>query len=144
MQAVILSPVTAAAAAPAGRDWGQGAAHQNALVLLLELPTPIEQFCTYCRQWSFPLPLPLPLLGVFGAKELPANGGDLPWSDELEHACLAEYIGAAPYSEVAAFPTAVCRNMHRSAIVEKVTSELGSLSLGYHTCGRPRSNVGMA
>lgn len=53
-----------------------------------------------CRQWSFPLPLPLPLLGVFGAKALPLSGGNFPWSDELEHACLAEYIGAAPYSEV--------------------------------------------
>ena len=53
-----------------------------------------------CRQWSFPLPLPLPLLGIFGAKKLPLSGGDLPWSDELEHACLAEFIGLAPYSEV--------------------------------------------
>lgn len=53
-----------------------------------------------CRQWSFPVPLPLPLLGIFGAKQLPLNGGSFPWSDELEHACLAEFIGAAPYSEV--------------------------------------------
>ena len=55
-----------------------------------------------CRQWSFPLPLPLPLLGIFGAKKLPLSGGNLPWSDELEHACLAEFIGLAPYSEVSA------------------------------------------
>ena len=55
-----------------------------------------------CRQWSFPLPLPLPLLGIFGAKKLPLSGGNLPWSDELEHACLAEFIGLAPYSEVRA------------------------------------------
>lgn len=60
----------------------------------------MEKVGDTCRQWSFPLPLPLPLLGVFGAKALPLSGGDLPWSDELEHVCLAEYIGAAPYSEV--------------------------------------------
>ena len=67
-------------------------------------PSPFRCTCDAtlgaCRQWSFPLPLPLPLLGIFGAKKLPLSGGDLPWSDELEHACLAEFIGLAPYSEV--------------------------------------------
>ena len=66
-----------------------------------------------CRQWAFPLPLPLPLLGIFGAKELPVNGGKFPWSDELEHACLAEAIGAAPYSEVPAFLHVHFCTLHR-------------------------------
>jgi hypothetical protein len=61
---------------------------------------PITVFGYARRQWSFPLPLPLPLLGIFGAQALPLSGGDFPWSDELDHACLAEYIGAAPYTEV--------------------------------------------
>lgn len=53
-----------------------------------------------CRQWSWPINLPLPLLGIFGAKTLYNSAADLPWSDELEHVSLAEKIGIAPYSEV--------------------------------------------
>ncbi|CAL5224815.1 g7564 [Coccomyxa viridis] len=60
---------------------------------------PLAQVYYSPKQWAFPLPLPLPLLGIFGAKQLPPSGGSFPWSDELEHACLAEFIGAAPYSE---------------------------------------------
>ena len=56
--------------------------------------------CVAHRQWSWPINLPLPLLGIFGAKTLHNSGPDLPWSDELEHVSLAEKIGIAPYSEV--------------------------------------------
>ena len=70
--------------------------------------TCFQDACCPCRQWSFPLPLPLPLLGIFRAKQLPLSGGSFPWSNELEHACLAEFIGAAPYSEVLFHPT--CQN----------------------------------
>ena len=56
--------------------------------------------CHARRQWSWPINLPLPLLGIFGAKTLSNSGPDLPWSEELEHVSLAEKIGIAPYSEV--------------------------------------------
>ena len=49
--------------------------------------------------------LPLPLLGIFGARTLPADGAGVPWRDELEHHCLAEKIGIAPYSEVQGSPS---------------------------------------
>lgn len=65
------------------------------------------------RQWSWPVNLPLPLLGIFGAKTLPADGAGVPWADELEHYCLAEKIGIAPYSEVRRRGSAGSRSITR-------------------------------
>ena len=47
--------------------------------------------------------LPLPLLGIFGARILPARDGrgmDPLWPDEIEFEIFSESIGIAPYSEV--------------------------------------------
>ena len=38
-----------------------------------------------CSLWSFPLNLPLPLLGIFNAKVLESDDMDLPWSHELSY-----------------------------------------------------------
>ena len=38
-----------------------------------------------CSLWSFPLNLPLPLLGIFNAKVLETDDMQLPWSQELSH-----------------------------------------------------------
>jgi len=54
------------------------------------------------RQWSFPLDLPLPLLGIFNARVLPMSdggGAGVPWADEIQFENLSEYIGIAPYTE---------------------------------------------
>ena len=57
---------------------------------------------TLRRQWSFPLDLPLPLLGIFRARVLPmsdADAADVPWADEIRFENLSEHIGFAPYTE---------------------------------------------
>ncbi|KAK9829002.1 hypothetical protein WJX72_003330 [[Myrmecia] bisecta] len=54
-------------------------------------------------QWSFPLPLPLPLLGIFGSKPLNEGDSSVPWTDELDFKVLVASLGAAPYCEVALF-----------------------------------------
>lgn len=38
-----------------------------------------------CSLWSFPLNLPLPLLGIFNAQVMSSDDMDLPWSSELSH-----------------------------------------------------------
>ena len=56
-----------------------------------------------CRQWSWPVDLPLPLLGIFRARILTmsdTSGQDVPWADEIAFENLSESIGIAPYSEV--------------------------------------------
>ena len=58
------------------------------------------------RQWSWPVDLPLPLLGIFGARILPARDGrgmDPLWPDEIEFENFSESIGIAPYSEVLSY-----------------------------------------
>lgn len=40
------------------------------------------------RQWSWPLNLPIPFLGIFGAKFLKDNDTVTPWIDEIEHKIL--------------------------------------------------------
>lgn len=51
--------------------------------------------------WSFPLNLPLPLLGIFNAKVLTSDDMELPWSQELSYKVFSSKIGLAPYCEVA-------------------------------------------
>lgn len=63
--------------------------------------------------WSFPLNLPLPLLGIFNAKVLTSDDMQLPWSDELSYKVLSAKIGLAPYIEVAFY--------HKAAKVLLVT-----------------------
>lgn len=51
--------------------------------------------------------LPLPLLGIFGARILPARDGrgmDPHWPDEIEFENFSESIGIAPYSEAFRYP----------------------------------------
>ncbi|KAL3695776.1 hypothetical protein R1sor_009852 [Riccia sorocarpa] len=56
------------------------------------------------RQWSWPLNLPLPFLGIFGAKVLTDDDIDTPWADEIEHKILScPEVGIGPYVEVAFF-----------------------------------------
>ncbi|KAL3159305.1 hypothetical protein ABBQ32_011259 [Trebouxia sp. C0010 RCD-2024] len=63
--------------------------------------------------WSFPLNLPLPLLGIFNAQVMTSDDMELPWSDELSHKVFCSKIGLAPYIEVALH--------HRKAKVLMVT-----------------------
>lgn len=51
--------------------------------------------------WSFPINLPLPLLGIFNAKVLEADDPSPPWADELSCKILSSSIGLAPYCEAA-------------------------------------------
>ncbi|KAL0048122.1 hypothetical protein WJX82_008210 [Trebouxia sp. C0006] len=51
--------------------------------------------------WSFPLNLPLPLLGIFNAKVLTSDDIELPWSQEISYKVFSSKIGLAPYCEVA-------------------------------------------
>ncbi|KAG6554714.1 hypothetical protein Mapa_003733 [Marchantia paleacea] len=54
------------------------------------------------RQWSWPLNLPLPFLGIFGAKVLKDDDLVTPWADEIEHKILScPEVGIGPYVEVA-------------------------------------------
>ncbi|BBN01456.1 hypothetical protein MPTK1_2g07530 [Marchantia polymorpha subsp. ruderalis] len=54
------------------------------------------------RQWSWPLNLPLPFLGIFGAKVLKDDELVTPWADEIEHKILScPEVGIGPYVEVA-------------------------------------------
>ena len=60
-----------------------------------------------CRQWSWPVDLPLPLLGIFRARILTmsdTSGRDVPWADEIQFENFSESIGIAPYSEVLLLP----------------------------------------
>lgn len=56
------------------------------------------------EQWSFPLRLPLPFFGIFGATSIQA-GEAYAWSDDFDHRVLTVNIskGVGPYSEVALF-----------------------------------------
>lgn len=51
--------------------------------LLVEVEVNQPMCC--CSLWSFPLNLPLPLLGIFNAKVLESDDLQLPWSQELSH-----------------------------------------------------------
>lgn len=55
-------------------------------------------------QWSFPLWLPLPLLGINNSIDI-VEGETYPWSADLDHRVLSVNIskGVGPYVEVAAF-----------------------------------------
>ncbi|CAM6117338.1 unnamed protein product [Calypogeia fissa] len=56
------------------------------------------------RQWSWPLNLPIPFLGIFGAKVLKDNDTVTPWVDEIDHKILScPEVGIGPYVEVAFF-----------------------------------------
>ena len=55
--------------------------------------------------WMFPLSLPLPLIGIFNARELGTAAGDEAWpEDELAYApFVARFSDLGPYAEVAIF-----------------------------------------
>ena len=56
------------------------------------------------RQWSFPLNLPLALLGLFPRKAVTiAEDGDYPWKSEFEIAVLNLTVGIGPFVEVSFF-----------------------------------------
>eukprot|EP00884_Botryococcus_braunii_P006700 jgi/Botrbrau1/16030/Bobra.7_2s0004.2 len=55
------------------------------------------------KQWSWPLNLPLPVLGIFGAKNLIDNAPDAPWAREMDVQVLSHSIGIAPYTEAVMF-----------------------------------------
>lgn len=52
-------------------------------------------------QWSVPVPLPLPLLGIFAEGTIQDDSTPTPFSEDLEHKVLNHSLGIRPYSEVA-------------------------------------------
>ncbi|KAK9836203.1 hypothetical protein WJX81_008501 [Elliptochloris bilobata] len=72
------------------------------------------------RQWSWPVDLHLPLLGIFRARILAMSsksGQDVPWADEIEFENFSESIGIAPYSEGAFYHKASKTLMVTDAVV---------------------------
>ena len=48
----------------------------------------------YCRQWSWPLPLPVQFFGIFpSGGTITEDDQELPWSCELEHKIFISAIG---------------------------------------------------
>ena len=49
-----------------------------------------------CRQWSVPVPLPLPLLGIFAEGTIQDDSTPTPFSEDLEHKVLNHSLGTLP------------------------------------------------
>ncbi|KAK9798186.1 hypothetical protein WJX73_000651 [Symbiochloris irregularis] len=68
-------------------------------------------------QWSAPIPLPLPLLGIFPTGRLEGDDSAVPFGDELEHRTLCASVGIQQYSEVAFFHKATQTLILTDAVV---------------------------
>ena len=67
---------------------------------------PSAQIYTIPHQWSYPLNLPLPWLGLPGnrTQTLPAEASQAPFADEFDYAILGPIpLGLGPFSELALF-----------------------------------------
>ena len=56
-----------------------------------------------CRQWSWPINLPVQFFGIFPAGVLADGGAGAPWAAEIDQKVLVSSVGIAPYVEVAFF-----------------------------------------
>ncbi len=67
------------------------------------VPSESENIARVYRQWSWPINLPLPLLGIFGARPLRPDDPDAPWAGDVDVRVLSHPIGIAPYTEAVMF-----------------------------------------
>lgn len=81
------------------------------------------------EQWSFPVSLPLPFLGIFSSIAI-RPGGTYPWSAEFDHRVLT-----VKTSEGAAHPT-FCQadGSYLTACMVANHGEFGSIQAGFGSC----------
>ena len=81
-----------------------------------------------CSLWSFPLNLPLPLLGIFNAQVMTSDDMELPWSSELSHKVCSPAACCLVHSHSQVIPVTALVPVHSIGCGLSVPSRLPFLS----------------
>ncbi len=78
----------------------------------------MDSLCASCRQWSWPLWLPVQFFGIFPDSTLVDNDSSAPWSEELEQKLFSSAVGEPfPYCQQQSTDVAVTFLLYNMAIL---------------------------